>query len=81
MVEVNVREARQSLSRLLDQVEAGQEIQITRNGKVIARLVPEHAPLDLEKVLQDAATLRNAITEAHAVKENPVLIERDQARY
>ena len=81
MLEVNVREARQRLSRLLDQVEAGQEIQITRNGKVIARLVPEHAPLDLEKVLQDAAQLRSAVTEAHDVNENPVLIERSEARY
>ncbi len=43
---VNVQDAKTHLSRLLRQVEAGQEIAIARAGKVIARLVrvPELAP-------------------------------------
>lgn len=40
MATVNVREARTHLSRLLRQVEAGDEVVIARNGTPAARLVP-----------------------------------------
>ena len=36
---VNVHEAKTQLSRLLAQVEAGEEVVIARNGKPVARLV------------------------------------------
>ena len=39
MVTVNVHEAKTNLSRLLAQVEAGEEVVIARNGKPVARLV------------------------------------------
>ncbi len=39
MVTVNVHEAKTNLSRLLAQVEAGEDIVIARNGKPVARLV------------------------------------------
>lgn len=35
-----VREARQNLSRLIDEVRKGREILITERGTVVARLVP-----------------------------------------
>jgi prevent-host-death family protein len=41
--EVNVHEAKTHLSRLLQRVEAGEEIVISRAGKPIARLVPARA--------------------------------------
>lgn len=47
MKSVNVREAREQVSRLLDSVEAGEEVLILRRGKPAARLVapqPPHAP-------------------------------------
>ncbi|MDX6651406.1 MAG: hypothetical protein QOJ38_187 [Solirubrobacterales bacterium] len=37
---VNMHEAKSSLSRLVDRVEAGEEILIARNGEPVARLVP-----------------------------------------
>lgn len=40
MDSISVFEARTRLSALLDQVERGQEIVITRRGKAVARLVP-----------------------------------------
>jgi len=40
MKTVNVHEAKTHLSRLLEQVEAGEEIVLARNGKAVARLVP-----------------------------------------
>ncbi len=39
MTTVNVHEAKSQLSRLLAQVEAGEEVTIARNGKPVARLV------------------------------------------
>jgi prevent-host-death family protein len=38
--QVNVYEAKTHLSKLLERVEAGEEIVIARNGRPIARLVP-----------------------------------------
>jgi prevent-host-death family protein len=40
---VNTHEAKTHLSRLLDEVAAGEEIVIARAGKPIARLAPLHA--------------------------------------
>ena len=39
MVTVNVHEAKTNLSRLLAQVEAGEDVVIARNGKPVARLI------------------------------------------
>ena len=40
METVNVHQAKTHLSRLLERVEAGEEIIVARNGKAVARLVP-----------------------------------------
>ncbi|MDE2990020.1 MAG: type II toxin-antitoxin system Phd/YefM family antitoxin [Chloroflexota bacterium] len=40
MATVDVHQAKTHLSRLLAQVEAGEEVTIARNGKPVARLVP-----------------------------------------
>ena len=40
MQTINVHEAKTHLSRLLERVEAGEEIVLARNGKAVARLVP-----------------------------------------
>jgi prevent-host-death family protein len=44
MDQINVYEAKTHLSRLLDRVEAGEEIIIGRAGRPIARLVPYRKP-------------------------------------
>jgi prevent-host-death family protein len=44
MVTVNVREAKTHLSRLLAQVEAGEDVVIARRGKPVARLVSFQKP-------------------------------------
>ena len=43
METVGAYEAKTHLPRLLDRVARGEEIQITRNGRPVARLVPEPA--------------------------------------
>jgi prevent-host-death family protein len=39
-MEVNIYAAKTHLSRLIDQVNAGEEVVITRHGRAVARLVP-----------------------------------------
>ncbi len=43
-MQVNVHDAKSSLSRLLAAVEAGQDVVIARDGKPVARLVPVDTP-------------------------------------
>lgn len=40
MTTVSVHEAKTHLSRLLREIDAGGEVEITRNNKVVARIVP-----------------------------------------
>jgi prevent-host-death family protein len=59
MNEVNVREARKRLAALLDAVEAGEEVSITRRGKRVARLIPPEPP---PKQFPDLSEFREKIT-------------------
>ena len=52
MRQVTVAEAKAQLSSLLDAVEQGQPVVITRRGKAIAELVPRQAVRDLLPQLQ-----------------------------
>lgn len=49
MRQVNVHEAKTHLSRLLEEVEAGEEVVIARAGKPVARLVPNRAEREPRK--------------------------------
>ena len=62
MREVGTLEARNSLSALIEQVEKGEEITITRHGKPVARLVPatSHATSDIDKARQGGGAARGA---------------------
>ncbi len=75
---VNVREARKNLSSLLNRIEAGEEITITRNGTEVARLV---SPLKTTKVLPDLSNFRASIElEGEAMSET-VIRMRQESRY
>jgi prevent-host-death family protein len=60
MVRVTVAEAKAQLSSLLDAVEAGQAVVITRRGKAIAELVPR---LHVRDLLPQLAALRSSLPE------------------
>ncbi len=65
MKEVAALEAKTKLSHLLDLVEAGEEIVITRRGKPVARLVsaaPAVSEFDREKARAAAARIRERAT-------------------
>jgi prevent-host-death family protein len=59
-MEVGAFEAKNRLGQLLDRVEAGEEIVITRRGKVVARLVPPGAPVDRERARRAMEEIREA---------------------
>jgi prevent-host-death family protein len=60
MREIGAFEAKNTLGTLLDQVEHGAEIIITRHGKAVAKLVPAQPGFDREKAKRAAAGLREA---------------------
>ena len=57
-MQVGAFEARNGLGALLDRVQAGEEIEITRHGKVVARLVPSRGGIDREQARAAADRIR-----------------------
>lgn len=57
MEAIGVRELRQHASRYLARVEAGEEIGVTSNGRLVARLVPVQAGVRSRESLIDAGAL------------------------
>lgn len=53
MITVGAFEAKTKFSELLDRVERGEEVVITRHGKPVARLVTDSARADLAGALAD----------------------------
>jgi prevent-host-death family protein len=58
MKEIGAFEAKNKFGQLLDWVEAGDEVVITRRGKVVARLVPPTGAVDHEAGIAAAARIR-----------------------
>jgi prevent-host-death family protein len=56
--QIGAFEAKSRLGQLLDRVEAGEEIVITRRGKVVARLVPPSSTFDRERSRAAAQRIR-----------------------
>jgi prevent-host-death family protein len=58
MREIGAFEAKNRLGQLLDWVEAGEEVVITRRGRVVARLVPPRSDIDPQQARAAAAAIR-----------------------
>ncbi len=78
MVHVTVAEAKTQLSSLLDAVEAGEAVVITRRGKPIAELVPRCSVRDL---LPQLAALRETLPEQKASGVETMRALRDDSRH
>ena len=57
---ITLREANQAFSRIIREIEAGEEITITRNGEPVARLVPVRRERVLTPEQQAARTRARA---------------------
>jgi len=58
MSEVGASEAKNNLGALLDRVEQGEEIVITRHGKPVARLVPNGCAINRSQAKAAAKRIR-----------------------
>ncbi|MEO6812173.1 MAG: type II toxin-antitoxin system prevent-host-death family antitoxin [Isosphaeraceae bacterium] len=60
MITVGESEAESQFPKLLDRVSQGEEIQITRHGRPVARLVPEPEPetTDVQTVIAEILKFR-----------------------
>lgn len=80
MRSVSVAEAKAHLSELLDAVEQGEELEITRRGKPVAkvtRLPPPLKPLDIEAIRRHLASLECQEEDS----ETAIRRMRDEDRY
>ena len=78
-MQFSIREARQKLSHLLKAVEQGEDIEITRRGRVVARLTrPESRQ---ERHMSRAAqrqALRDSLPEARTSSADLIREQRDE---
>lgn len=77
-MEINVKEARNSIGKLLDRTQQGEEVVISRRGKKVARLVPVGAS---EKRLPDLRDFRASIAIRGAALSQTVIDLRNLERY
>ncbi len=75
MKHVGIKETRQQLPDLIDRVEAGEEIVITRQGRPVARLVPAPRP---RKILPPLAEFRKRMGPPGTPAERLLREERDE---
>lgn len=82
MNEVGAFEAKNTLGSLLDRVEQGEEIVITRHGRPVARLVPNDGGIDRHQAEAAAKRIRERATQFHARRFNwkKLKAERDAGR-
>jgi len=59
MQEIDAFEAKNKLAALLDRVETGEEIVITRHGRAVARLVPDAGGADRTEARAAAQRIRS----------------------
>ncbi len=77
MIEVNVKEARSSFSQLLNKVEQGQDIILTRHGKKVARLISSEKECSLPSLKK----FRQTINVHGKTLSATVQDARDEERY
>ena len=80
METVNLAEAKAQLSRLVDKAAAGETVQITKRGKLVAQITaarPEKKPLDIEALRR----LREGMTPQSESAGDFIRRMRDTDRY
>ena len=77
MIEVNVKKARENLSELLDKIEKGEEIIITRRGKRVAHMVSPKRAVSLPSL----KSLRESIEVRGEPLGVAVMKNRQEERY
>jgi prevent-host-death family protein len=76
---IQASEAKIHLLRLLDDVERGETVIITRHGKPVARVIP-HAEIDNGRKARAAASILEIRKRTKPVSLQEILSARDQGR-
>ena len=79
MRQIAASEAKTHLPQLLDEVERGETLVITRHGRPIARLVPEHDK-QKEEIAEAVSLIKSFQCEARSVTVEEILSARDEGR-
>ncbi|HEX4134720.1 MAG TPA: type II toxin-antitoxin system prevent-host-death family antitoxin [Bryobacteraceae bacterium] len=79
MREIPASEAKTHLPRLLNEVERGETLIITRHGRAIARIVPE-IDRHQEKIDEAMDAIRNLRQRTGRIKVEELLSARDEGR-
>ena len=75
METISLAEAKVRLSEILNEVEAGGEVVITRHGKPVARVVSAHGPL---KALPSLMAFRASLPRARTSSAELLRVLRDE---
>ena len=78
MTEVGGFVAKNMLSALLDRVELGEEIVITRHGKPVARLVPNTGGIDRSQAHAAIQRIRSRVSEIKAQRFDWTMLKADR---
>ena len=79
MRSIQASEAKTHFLRILDDVERGESVIVTRHGKPIARLTPERE-IDPEKVKREAENMRALRQRIGKLSLEEILSSRDEGR-
>jgi prevent-host-death family protein len=74
---VSAYEAKNGFSALLDMVERGESITITRHGRPVAKLVPYEEPVDRQRVAQAFAVFDEIAKGKKITKEEILALIRE----
>lgn len=72
MKAVAIYEAKARFSELLAAVQAGEEFEITKHGKPVARVVPAHDS-EFERKIQQQQRVAKAIGKLHELRQGVIL--------
>ena len=80
MLEVGAFEAKNTFGTLLDRVQNGEEVLITRHGKPVARLVPNTGAIDREQANAAAQRIFARSAQLSPVSWTDLKHDRDDGR-
>lgn len=79
-MEIGAFQAKNTLGSLLDRVERGEEIVITRHGRPVARLVPETRDWDVAAAREALQRMRDRVTPGERFDWEELKADRDAGR-
>jgi len=80
MLQIGAFQAKNTLGSLLDRVEAGEEIVITRHGRPVARLVPDTRAWDVATACAALQRMRDRVPPGEGIDWQELKADRDAGR-